>query len=133
MDHAEMPECLGISRAHPPLARASSPARDRKCEARRHERSSSELEAAAEREGKALSEWAREVLLEKAQASQTDTALFTEVIALRMLMSTVLRTVALGERLSPEAYAQVLAEVRANKHETARDVLSQYQTQTGGQ
>ena len=92
-----------------------------------------ELAAAAAAQGKALSEWGREVLLREARKGASDTALLTEVIALRMLMSTVLRTVALGERLSPEAYAQVLAEVRANKHETARDVLSQYQTQTGGQ
>ena len=91
-----------------------------------------ELEAAAAREGKALSEWGREVLLGEARKGASDTALLTEVIALRMLMSTVLRAVALGERLSPEAYAQVLAEVRANKHETARDVLSQYQNQSGG-
>ena len=92
-----------------------------------------ELEAAAAAEGKALSEWGREVLLREARKGASDNALLTELIALRMLMSTVLRTVALGERLSPEAYAQVLAEVRANKHETTRDVLSQYRTQTGGQ
>jgi hypothetical protein len=92
-----------------------------------------ELEAAAAREGKALSEWGREVLLREARKGASDSAVLTELIALRMLMSTVLRTVALGERLSPEAYAQVLAEVRANKHDTARDVLSQYQTRTGGQ
>ena len=59
-----------------------------------------ELEAAAKREGKALSEWAREVLLERARKGSAEGAVFTELIA----------------------------------HETARDVLTQYQPQqTGGQ
>ena len=86
------------------------------------------LDAAAVRRGKGLSEWAREVLLREAEGAQTDTAVFTELVALRMLVSTVLRSVALGETLSAEAYAQIIAEVRAGKHEAARDLISQYQT-----
>jgi hypothetical protein len=86
------------------------------------------LDAAAGRQGKALSEWAREVLLREAEGAQTDTAVFTELVALRMLVSTVLRSVALGETLSAEAYAQIIAEVRAGKHKAARDLISQYQT-----
>ena len=64
----------------------------------------------------------------RARQGTADTALLTELIALRMLMSMVLRSVALGEKLTPEAYAQILAEVRRGKHETTRDVLAQYQT-----
>jgi hypothetical protein len=130
MDLSNTPGSLGI----PERIRRSQGrlARNAIASAKVTQSEQAELEAAARREGKALSEWAREALLEKARSNQTDTTLFTEVIALRMLMSTVLRSVALGERLSPEAYAQVLAEVRANKHETARDVLTQYQTQAGG-
>jgi hypothetical protein len=86
------------------------------------------LDVAAGRQGKALSEWAREVLLREAGGAQTDTAVFTELVALRMLVSTVLRSVALGETLSAEAYAQIIAEVRAGKHEAARDLISQYQS-----
>ena len=91
-----------------------------------------ELEAAAKHEGKALSEWAREVLLEKARTGPTGTATFTELVALRMLTSTVLRTLALGETVTAEAYAQILAEVKTSKHEIAKDVLTQYQNQGSG-
>jgi hypothetical protein len=47
-----------------------------------------------------------------------------------MLMSTVLRSVALGERLTGDAYAQILSEVRNGKHAATRDVLDQYQKPT---
>lgn len=85
-----------------------------------------ELQAAAKTDGKALSEWGREVMLERVRKGTAETALLTELVALRMLMSMVLRSVALGEKLTPEAYAQILAEVRKGKHETAREVLAQY-------
>ena len=91
-----------------------------------------EIEAAAQHEGKAVSEWAREVLLEHARAAPTSTAVFTELVALRMLLNTILRPVALGERLTPDAYAQVLAEVRSTKQERAREVLAQYNRPNGG-
>lgn len=91
-----------------------------------------ELEAAAKREGKALSEWAREVLLEKARTGPTGTAIFTELIALRLLMNGVLRSIVLGERMSPQVYQQLVTEVKATKREAAGDVLTQYQIQNGG-
>ena len=109
------------------LTRSSSRARrDRMANARVTATEQKELERAARAEGKALSEWGREVMLERARKGTAETALLTELIALRMLMSMVLRSVALGEKLTPEAYAQILAEVRKGKHETARDVLAQY-------
>ena len=95
----------------------------------RHEQK--ELESAARLEGKVLSEWAREVLLEKARSGPTGTAIFTELIAQRLFLNTVLRSLALGETLTPQAYAQVLAEVKASKHEHAKDILAQYQNQNG--
>ena len=90
-----------------------------------------ELEAAAKRDGKALSEWAREVLLEKARTAPTGTAIFTELLALRLLMNGVLRSIVLDEKLSAQAYQQLVSEVRTTKHEVARDVLNQYQHPMG--
>ncbi len=92
-----------------------------------------ELEAAAKREGKALGEWAREVLLEKARSGPTGTAIFTELIALRLLMNGVLRSIVVGEKMSPQIYQQLVTEVRNTKRDAARDVLTQYQNPTGGQ
>ena len=91
-----------------------------------------ELKAAAKAQGKALGEWNREVLLEQARGGANCAAVFTEVVALRMLLNSILRPVAFGERMTPEAYAQVLAEVRTGKHEAAQDMLSKYHDHTGG-
>ncbi len=90
------------------------------------------LEQAARLEGKVLSEWSRDVLLNAARGQRTDAVLMTELTALRMLVSTVLRSIAIGEKLSPEAYQQILVEVRTGKHEAAKDVLAQYQTSAQG-
>ena len=91
-----------------------------------------ELEGAAKREGKAFSEWAREVLLREARSGGKDTALFTEVVALRMSLTAVLRNLAVGDKMTPESYAKVQAEVRITKHDTARDVLAQYERRNEG-
>ncbi len=87
-----------------------------------------ELDRAAKFAGKAFSEWARDVLLSAARSNGEHLAVITELVAMRMLLSTVLRPVALGERLTHDAYVQVLNEVRAGKHDTAREVLRQYRT-----
>ena len=92
-----------------------------------------ELEAAAKREGKALSEWAREVLLDKARTGPNGAAIFTELIALRLLANNVLRTLALGRTMTEAEFAQVLSETKSNKHAAATDVLAQYQHRNGEQ
>ena len=86
-----------------------------------------ELEAAAKREGKALGEWGREVLLSAARGSRTDRALFTEVTALRLFVTNVLRPLALGETLTPEDFQAIQAGVRNDKHDAAQQLLAQYQ------
>ena len=91
-----------------------------------------ELAAAARAEGKALSEWAREVLLERARNGKAEAAVFTELIALRLLLNGVLRPLVLGESLTREQYQQLLTEVRNTKHDTARDVFAQYQPTSEG-
>ena len=90
------------------------------------------LQAAAKREGKAVSEWAREVLLSRAQSGDAELAVFTELIALRLLMNAVLRSVVIGKPLTEAQYQSLLTEVRQTKHVTAREVLSQYQRTTEG-
>ena len=85
------------------------------------------IKHAAAGRGLTVREWARESMLHAASEIPTDVSVFTEVVALRMLLNTVLRTVALGEKMSPDAYAQALAEVRTEKHGAAKDMLSQYE------
>jgi hypothetical protein len=87
-----------------------------------------ELKAAAVAKGSFVAEWAREVLLCEARTRRFDAAVITEVVALRMLVSTVLRSIALKETLTPDAFTQILSDVRSGKHDATRDVLNQYQT-----
>ncbi len=84
-----------------------------------------ELVRAAEGEGKSASEWAREVLLREARTARTD-ALFTEIVATRMLLNLVLKPLACGQVMSAEDFSGVLTSVRTTKHKAATDVMEQY-------
>jgi hypothetical protein len=88
------------------------------------------MEAAARREGKALSEWARDVLLREARHSSGD-AVFTELIATRMLLVNLLKPLALGEKVSPSWITEAMTMVRKEKHKAAQEVMQQY-TQAAG-
>jgi len=89
-----------------------------------------ELKVAAAARGSFIAEWAREVLLSEARTRRFDAAVITEVVALRMLVSTAFRSIALKETLTAEAFTQILSDVRSGKHDATRDVLNQYQTRT---
>ena len=99
--------------------------RNRMANARVTQDEQQELEQAAKAEGKALSEWAREVLLREARRTKDD-ALFTEVVAMRVLLNNVLRPLALGHRMTSESFNEVLAKVRTEKRIAAREVMQQY-------
>ncbi len=73
-----------------------------------------ELEAAAKAEGKALSEWTREVLLREARSPRLN-ALFTEVVATRMLLNLLLKSIACGKQITDEEFSGVLTDVRTGK------------------
>lgn len=85
-----------------------------------------ELEQSAHREGKALSEWARDVLLRTARQPKGD-AVFIELIATRMLLVNLLKPLALGEKVSPQWITEAMTMVRKEKHKAAEEVLQQYQ------
>ena len=83
------------------------------------------LEKAAQEKATTLREWAREVLLREARNSRGD-ALFTEIVATRMLLNLVLKPLACGQVMTPEDFSGVLANVRTTKHKAAADVMEQY-------
>ena len=103
------------------------PVRDRMASARVTKDELKTLEAAASDEGKLLSEWVRDVILREARTPRAD-ALFTEIIATRMLLNLVLKPIACGEKLTAEEYSDVLTNVRTTKHKAATDVMEQYAT-----
>ena len=99
--------------------------RTRMANARVTEKECRELHAAARAAGQSLSEWSREVLLREARRSKDD-ALFTETIATRMLLVNLLRPLLLRESVNTETISDIMAGVRQQKHETAREVMKQY-------
>jgi hypothetical protein len=86
-----------------------------------------ELEAAASLDGKLLAEWARDVLLREARTPRID-AVFTEIVAIRMLLNLVLKAIACGEAMTPQSFNEVLTKVRVTKLKSATDVMQQYAT-----
>lgn len=101
------------------------PVRDRMASARVTAEELGALEQAAALDGKLLAEWAREVLLREARRGKTD-ALFTEIVATRMLLNLVLKHVACGEVMTAEAFTAVLTRVRTTKCKQALDMMEQY-------
>ena len=83
------------------------------------------LENSAQEKATTLREWAREVLLREARNSRGD-ALFTEIVATRMLLNLVLKPLACGQVITAEEFSGVLASVRTTKHKAATDVMEQY-------
>ncbi|MBW4039449.1 MAG: hypothetical protein HIU91_11365 [Acidobacteria bacterium] len=88
-----------------------------------------ELARAAEANGKSASEWARDVLLREAR--RTDDAVFTELVATRMLLVNLIKPLILGEKVSPTWITEAMTMVRKEKHRAAQDVMQQY-TQDAG-
>lgn len=113
------------------LARSTGRAgRDRMANARVTADEQQELRSAARAAGKALSEWAREILLREARRSHED-ALFTELVATRMLLVNLIQPLILGEKVSPTWVSEAMAMVRKEKHKAAQDVMQQYAADGG--
>lgn len=108
------------------LARSTGRAgRDRMANARVTADEQRELHDAARAEGKALSEWAREILLREARRPKND-AVFTELVATRMLLVNLIKPLILGEKVSPTWITEAMTMVRKEKHKAAQDVMQQY-------
>jgi hypothetical protein len=80
---------------------------------------------AAAADGKSASEWARDVLLREARRSKDD-AVFTELVATRMLLVNLIKPLILGEKVSPTWITEAMTMVRKEKHKAAQDVMQQY-------
>ena len=88
------------------------------------------LTGAASIEGDTLREWSREVLLKAARGPVADPT-FTEIISMRRLLNTILRRVACGEAMTPDAFNAEMQDIRRTKRKAADEVLQQYTTTEG--
>lgn len=84
-----------------------------------------ELEAIAQSEKKALGEWARDLLLREARRSDGD-AVFTEIVATRMLLVNLIKPLILGKPVTSEWITEAMSAVRREKRRAAQEVMQQY-------
>ncbi len=85
---------------------------------------------AARTQGLNLREWARELLLSEARSTGTN-ALFSEVVALRMMLNELLRPVCCGQTITAEAFEAHLSNIRQTKQQVAQDIRQQYAASSG--
>ena len=83
---------------------------------------------AAESQGKAPCEWARDVLLHAARGQQhgDGVAVFAEVQALRLLLINTLEPLLRGDKMTAEQFKEMLRYVKTNKRKAAADMLASY-------
>jgi hypothetical protein len=88
----------------------------------------------AAQHGQLLGEWARENLLaasrERAREVE-DTALFTEVQALRLVLINALEPLLRGDRMGAEQFKEMLRYVKSNKRRAAAELMESYREGTG--
>jgi hypothetical protein len=81
------------------------------------------LETAAQADGRTLGEWCREAILRVGSAS--DDPALAEIVGVRLLLVNVLRPLAAGEKLAPEAFDKMLDQISEVKHELAAKLQQQ--------
>lgn len=84
--------------------------------------------SAAEGDGKAPGEWARDVLLAAARThlKSDDSVLLVEVQALRLMLINTLEPLLRGDTMTQEQFRAMLQHVKTNKRKVAADVLASY-------
>ena len=82
------------------------------------------LEKAAAENGKAVGEWAREVLVEAAQRSGPD-AVLVELVATRMLLVNMVKMIGQGLQISDADYAKINTQVQGAKRRVASEIAEQ--------
>jgi predicted glycosyltransferase len=82
------------------------------------------LENAAAGNGKAVSEWAREILIEAARRTGPDVVL-VELVATRMLLVNMLKMIGQTRALPEAEYTKIHSEVQKVKRRIARELAEQ--------
>src|SRR5665213_3461230 len=86
------------------------------------------VEDAAGAEAKTTGEWLRDLAL-AAVAAQTEggveTVVLPEIVGVRLLLVNVLRSVATGQKLTPEAFDKLLDQIGTATHKLADKILAE--------
>ena len=70
-------------------------------------------------QGLARGEWIRDVILREVRKESASDPSLAEILGVRLLLVNVLRPLAAGQRLAPEAFDKLLDEISNTKHQLA--------------
>jgi hypothetical protein len=73
----------------------------------------------ARSQGLARGEWIRDVILRELRGASGSDPSLAEILGVRLLLVNVLRPLAAGQRLTPEAFDKLLDEISDAKHQLA--------------
>ena len=73
----------------------------------------------AKSQGRARGEWIRDVILKEMRNGSGSDPFLAEILGVRLLLVNVLRPLAAGQRLTPEAFDKLLDEISEAKHQLA--------------
>jgi hypothetical protein len=79
----------------------------------------------AEAQGLARGQWIRDVILAELRSARPNDAALAEILGVRLLLVNVLRPLAAGQKLTPEAFDKLLDEISTAKHELAGKLVSE--------
>ena len=77
------------------------------------------LDQVATAKGMARSEWMRDVILRELRGDPANDPSLAEILGVRLLLVNVLRPLAAGQRLTPEAFDKLLDEISEAKYQLA--------------
>jgi hypothetical protein len=83
------------------------------------------LDEIARAKGVPRSEWMRDVILRELRSTPMSDASLAEILGVRLLLVNVLRPLAAGQKLAPEAFDKLLDDISTAKHELAGRLVSE--------
>src|SRR5580700_5348593 len=78
----------------------------------------------AKSQGLARGEWIRDVILRELHAGSASDPSLAEILGIRLLLVNVLRPLAAGQLLAPEAFDKLLDEISDAKHQLAKSLAA---------
>jgi len=78
----------------------------------------------ARSQGLARGEWIRDVILKEMREKSASDPSLAEILGVRLLLVNVLRPLAAGQRLTPEAFDKLLDEISDAKHQLAKSLAA---------
>src|SRR6202162_5542212 len=82
------------------------------------------LDQVATAKGMARSEWLRDVILPELRGDPANDPSLAEILGVRLLLVNVLRPLAAGQVLAPEAFDKLLDEISDAKHQLAKSLAA---------